>query len=241
MRYSGDFEITFREVLASISIIAFMAIIGFMISSKISENQMDKNEKYYKALKIKETDIFQYAMDTNVGNAFVYGDLEAVDTVSFPDVKGEYLYIRKVKEVYTMHTRIVTTTINGKVHTRTEVYYTWDNKGSESKTSNRVIFNGIEFDSSKFNLTGTEYIDTVYKSKTVRYVYRAFPKKSTGTIFTELKDGTISKANFYKYKIEETIEKLESGSGVVLFWVFWIILTIVLVGAFYYIDNDWLE
>ena len=29
-------------------------------------------------------------MRTNVGNAFVYGDLKAVDTVTYPEIGGEY-------------------------------------------------------------------------------------------------------------------------------------------------------
>ena len=41
-----DIEITKREVLASISIIAILLLIGVLISSKISEHQMDKNEIY---------------------------------------------------------------------------------------------------------------------------------------------------------------------------------------------------
>lgn len=38
----GDFEITKREILASVSIIAVMLLIGVLISGKISEYQMDK-------------------------------------------------------------------------------------------------------------------------------------------------------------------------------------------------------
>lgn len=41
----GDFEITKREILASISIIAVL-LIGALISSKISEHQLDANEVY---------------------------------------------------------------------------------------------------------------------------------------------------------------------------------------------------
>ena len=48
----GDFEITKREILASVSIIAVMFLIGVLISGKISEHQMDKNEVYNKAVKI---------------------------------------------------------------------------------------------------------------------------------------------------------------------------------------------
>lgn len=64
----GDFEITKREILASISIIAVMLLIGVLISAKISEHQMDKNEIYNKAVKIDNQELFQYGMDTNVGN-----------------------------------------------------------------------------------------------------------------------------------------------------------------------------
>ena len=85
----GDFEITKREIIASISIITVMILIGVLISSKISEHQMDKNEIYNKAVKIENTDLFWYGMDTNVGNAFVYGDLEAVDTVTYPEIGGK--------------------------------------------------------------------------------------------------------------------------------------------------------
>ena len=35
----GDFEITKREILASISIIAMMLLIGFVISGRISNNR----------------------------------------------------------------------------------------------------------------------------------------------------------------------------------------------------------
>lgn len=79
----GEFEITFREILASISIIAVMLLIGFVISGKISQSNIDANEKYNKAIKIEnDKDMFQYGMETNVGNAFVHGKLKAVDLMS---------------------------------------------------------------------------------------------------------------------------------------------------------------
>lgn len=100
---SGDFEITYREILASISIIAVMLLIGFVISGKISQIQDDKNAKYNKAVKIESTDLFQYGMNTNVGNAFVYGELKAVDTVTYPEIGGEYMYVEKIEEHYNRH------------------------------------------------------------------------------------------------------------------------------------------
>lgn len=120
----SNFEITKREILASISIIAVMILFGILISSKISEYQMDKNEIYNKAVKIESQEMFQYGMDTNVGNAFVYGDLKAVDTVTYPEIGGEYIYVEKVKEKYTRHTREVEHSNGKTTWYTTETYWT---------------------------------------------------------------------------------------------------------------------
>lgn len=243
----GDFEITKREILASISIIAVMILIGVLISSKISEHQMDRNEIYNKAVKIESTDLFQYGMDTNVGNAFVYGDLKAVDTVTYPEIDGEYMYVEKVKEKYTKHTRTVrkTRTVNGKTqsYTTTETYWTWDRVGSEDKKCNEVTFCGVAFNVNKFDIPSTYHIGTIKESSHIRYKYYGVGTEFTGTIFTDLRDKTISDyTNFYNgMNIEETVEYLESGGGEIIFWIFWILLTGGCVFGFYYIDNKWLE
>lgn len=243
----GDFEITKREILASISIIAVMILIGVLISGKILEHQMDENEVYNKAVKIESTDLFQYGMNTNIGNAFVYGDLEAVDTVTYPEIGGEYMYVEKVKERYTEHTRQVshTKTVNGKTQTyyTTETYWTWDRVSSEDKKCKEISFCGSTFKSNKFDIPGTDYIDTIKESNYVRYKYYGTQTKFTGTIFTELKDKTISDNTcFYNNKnIEETVDCLESEGGEILFWIFWIIIIIACVFGFYYLDNKWLE
>lgn len=241
------FTITKREIIASISIIAVMLLIGVLISSKISEHQMDKNEVYNKAVKIEDDELFQYGMNTNVGNAFVYGDLEAVDTVTYPEIGGEYMYVEKIKERYTMHTRQVahTRTVNGKTQTyyTTETYWTWDYAGSEDKICKEISFLGHTFSSNKINLPSEEYIDTIYESSHIRYKYYGVSTKHTGTIFTDLRDKTISdNTRFYKnMTIDETVECLESGGGLIIFWIVWIILIGLCVFGFYYIDNRWLE
>lgn len=240
----GDFEITKREILASISIIAVMLLIGVLISGKISEHQMDKNEIYNKAVKIENTDLFQYGMDTNVGNAFVYGDLVAVDTVTYPEIGGEYIYVEKVKEKYTKHTRTVTyKDSNGKSHTKKETYWSWDRIGSENLRCKEVIFCGITFSSNKIDIPNAHYIDTIKESSRIRYKYYGTGTKFTGTIFTDLKEKTISdNTKFYDDKnIDETVEILQAGGGIIIFWIFWIILICGCVFGFYYLDNKWLE
>lgn len=242
----GDFEITKREILASVSIIAVMLLIGVLISSKISEHQMDKNEVYNKAVKIESQNMFEYGMRTNVGNAFVYGDLEAVDTVTFPEIDGEYMSIEKVKERYTRHTRTVTKTrtVNGKTqtYTETEVYWTWDAIGRWSEHCNKVTFLGVEFDYGQIYKPSEHHIDTQKESSCIRYVYYGSNTKYTGTIFANLRDKTINDASFYNgTNIKETIDCLESSIGVIIFWILWILLIGGCVFVFYRINNKWLE
>lgn len=240
-------EITKREVIASICIVAFMLCIGFLISGKISDWENDKNAKYRKAIQITDTDIFQHGMETNLGNAFVYGDLEAVDTVSYPEISGKYFYIEKVKEEYTMHTRRVshTTTVNGKTHTyyTTETYWTWDEVDREEKKAKEIKFCGVVFPIEKIKIPGTECVDTINKSGFVRYKYYGTGTKFKGTIFTDLRNNTITKhSKFYENSnIEKTLESCVSEWEVPVFWVAWIFLIIVVVTGFYLIDNKWLE
>lgn len=64
-------EITKREILASVTIIAVMMILGIVIAGRIDAHQVQKNSEYYSALQITDAEQFQYGMDTSVGNAFV--------------------------------------------------------------------------------------------------------------------------------------------------------------------------
>lgn len=237
-------EITKREIIASISIIAIMFIFGIMISNKISEGIMDSNEKYNKAIQIDDEELFKYGMRTNIGNAFVHGELEILDPVTYPEIGGEYSYMEKVKERYTMHTRVKTYTVNGKTRTKTETYWTWDRVDSESIKSKKAKFLGAEFNYSKFKCLDSHHIDTIRESSRIRYKYYGSPIKATGTIFTELKDNDIgSKIKFYKDKtIEETYNYLQNGKVLLFaFWIAWISLIIAIVYGFYYLDNDWLN
>lgn len=79
----------------------------------------------------------------------------------------------------------------------------------------------------------------------VRFVYYGVKTKYKGTIFADLKDGTIpDKTHFYKNSsLNDTVEMFETNATVamVIFWIIWIILTGAVVYGFYYLDNEWLE
>ena len=243
----GEFEITLREILASVSIIAVMLLIGFVISGKISQNNIDANEKYNKAIKIEnDKDMFQYGMETNVGNAFVHGKLKAVDAVTFPEIGGEYMYVKKVEEHYNMHTQTYTTTDSkGHTQTHTRTYWSWDYTGEESKECKEISFCNTKFPSKKIEHPSTSYIKTIKESSHVRFKYYGTGTKFNGTIFAELKDKTIPDNTrfFVNTNIEETMDVLVSDGTFwqILFWIFWIVLTGAAVFGFYYLDNEWLE
>lgn len=247
--------VTKREILFSIVIIAVMLVFGFMISSSISNSLMDDYQEYNTALQIDNNkDVFQHGMRTNIGNAFVYGELKAIDTVSYDEIEGEYSYIKKEKEKYTRHTRTVTKTrTNSKGETETyteeETYYTWDYVSQESKHSTKIDFIGVEFSYGKISLPSDREIKTIYEdgdwwhlSGDIRYIYYAAPAKCKGTLYATLKDNTISNVHFYYDKnIEDTIDSLESEWQIAIFWIFWVLLIGGLVVGFYIIDNKWLE
>lgn len=243
----GEFTITKREILLSIAIIAVLLALGLWISDGITESQMDRNMVYDQALRVDETDIFEYGMRTNVGNAFVYGDLKAVDTVSFPEIDGEYMTVRKIKERYTKHTRTVTKTrtVNGKTQTYTEIetYWTWDEIDRETLRNERITFLGVEFDRGKIEIPGMRYLDTIKESSKIRYQYYGTGTEFVGTIYTDLRDNTISDGSaFYENRtIDQTIEHLKVPVGTIGFWIFWVFLMYGALYGFFYIDNHWLE
>lgn len=92
------FEITLREIIASVVIVGLMFLIGFTISGKIDNYIMDQNEEHNRAAKIESNDMFQYGMETDLGNAFVYGKIKPVDTVTYKMIGGKYYSIKKLEK-----------------------------------------------------------------------------------------------------------------------------------------------
>ena len=240
----GDFEITKREIIVSFSILALMLIFGFSLSELIEDRVEDKKRMYNQALQVDSKELFEYGMETNVGNAFVYGTLKAVVPVTYEEIGDNWLWIEKERQEYTRHEREVRhEDKDGNVYYTTEVYYTWDTVFSEDKHSEKITFLGVEFAYNKIRVADTDYIDTIYWSSDVRYVYYGTPPEHTGTIFTKLSDGTIED-NLHLYEnqtIAEVLEEKNQSYAQFVFWLLWIILTIAAVGGFYYLDNSWLD
>ena len=247
----GDIEITSREIIVSIAIMAAFLIGGFLISGRIQDSIDDANIKYNTAVKIDCSDsneLFVYGMRTNIGNTFVYGKLVAVDPVSYPDIDGEYMEVKKTKEKYTMHTRQVahTRTVNGRTHTyyTTQVYYSWDYAGSESKKCTKVRFCDVEFSSECIDLPPLQHIDTQTFGN-IRYIYEGSKTEHIGTLFSNLRENTISEGSDFlaNMTIDEAVEHYKQTGAIkqVLFWLVWTVICGACVYGFYSFENRWLE
>ena len=241
-----DIEITTREVLFSVIILIFMIITGFFIHEKIASYLDDKRQEYEQAIKINnDQELFDYGMRTGVGNAFVYGHLEAIDTVSLDEIEGKYAAIIKVKEKYTKHQREVTHRDGKRTWTTTEIYYTWDVVKKEKFQCKKIRFLKKEFDSNVIELPEPSYLMTIKNNifSDVRYKYYVNKDSYNGTIFTELKNNTISKSHLIEKELDEAVQaEIQSTSFLeILFVIAWIILTVFILYLFYILDNRWLE
>ena len=238
-------EITFREILASAVIVLAMLVLGTVISGGIERTAMERKQEYTTAIDISSEDQFVYGIRTDVGRAFCYGTLSAVDTVSDNRIGGPYMYIYREEQHYNMHTRTVVHT-NGKGHTytTTEIYYSWDYAGSDTWHSQTVHFLGNNFDYEQIDMPSSEYLTTEYSGSSVRFEYYIRPVEYTGTMYATLTGRTIQDATFHDgTDIDQTRELLMSSadSWAIIFWIVWIILTMGAVFGFCTLKNDWLK
>jgi hypothetical protein len=217
--------ITKRETIMSIAIIAIMMTIGLVVYNCLSDDLMLRHQDYNLSLSVEnDENMFKYAMSTDVGEAFVYGDFECIDPVSFDEIGGEYSYIRKVKK-------------------EKDSEGDWCTVDVLEKQCNNVMFLGKAFKYEEMNFfCSASKIKTIEKSYDEKYVYYGIPAQGSGTLHADLKNDTIEDATFYlNYTIDESIELLESNWQSTLFWIWWILIVCFVVFVFVYIDNRWLE
>lgn len=242
-------EITKREILVSIAITLLLIGIGFIISSAISNSINEKNEKYYKALKINNNEEqFKYAIKTNIGYVLGQGKVQAVKGVSIEDIEGTYFYIRKVKEEYTMHTRQVehTRTVGNRTETyyTTEEYWTWDHAGQEEFNTEKFNFLGVDFDYGTIKFSNTKYLETKDGGYHIRYKYYVIPFEFEGSLFTYIENNTITQNNFYLNNTIDTIieqKQNEEITAKTIFWIIWIIAIGLIDFGYVSLDNYYLE
>lgn len=232
-----NWKLILLEAIAKRNRIVSIVIIALMIVSGLFISDMKKDRK---VVQITDPAMFQYGMETNVGKAFIYGELKAVDPVSYPEIGGQYMYIKKVREQYMED--ITAFYVKGKGFMSNSS--TWNEVDSEEKECKKLSCCGVTFDRESIALTipDVEYIETIYESENVRYKYYGVKSQNKGTIYAVLKDNTMVDAVFHKdMDIKETLEfyKPQQVSLCVVFWIVWILVTVVIVALLP--DNEWLE
>lgn len=259
----SNFEFSKREILCSIAIVFLFILVGFFIDGKICDRIDEENEVYLRAARIEESpEQFDYALRTGFGDTLVFGQIQAVDPVSFPELKNTYLAVEKIREEYTRHTRRVSYKVGKTTHYRTETYYTWDYKGTSELSADQVSFCGVQFPADTFHISDWTRLslneDTVdqsslkalkgnylYEDADTRYYFSAIPATLTGTVFAALHHQKIEgTAEFYcGQSIEEVVaEHLKSATMYrIIFWCVWIFFCGVIIFVFAYFDNKWLE
>ena len=262
--------ITKREILFSIIIILVFIFLGIFIADGIEQGHLEEAEKYYKALKVEDAKMFEYNRKTNGGDTLAYGKAKFLDTVTFPEINGEYGVIVKHEEQYTKHIDYVTKEDDeGNTYTEEVITYSWDSHGRKTLSGKKVNFLDQEFNSEIFELgSGStielkRYIKKQYADKVhfnylyqhsstwenvgdLRWRYSVVPVEFMGSLFLTFNDEDISDKNsdfYYEQTIEQVVEAKENAGTTsrIIFWILWILFMVFIVWFFYYMDNHWLE
>lgn len=247
-----DWSLTAREVIFAFFLTGILSVIGWCIADTIERRVHSKKLMYKQAVQIESNaDQLEWALSTDIGHAFIEGSLEAIDTVSHEHLAGKWLEIYAVHQRYTMHTRLKTYTVTdakGKSHvrTKTETYWSWDTVDTECLRSKKVKFLGIEFLNSVFAYPRSSFDkhEVVKTGINKRIVFDALSPSIVGSVFAELKDHTIANGpvEFCRdAKLQDMYKSMTTSYALPIFWTSWIILMALALGAFFAIENDWLE
>ena len=145
----------------------------------------------------------------------------------------------------TKHHRTVTyKDSDGNTKTKTEDYWTWDNINTECWRSFSCKFLGVKFSASLFRLPHEKYLYTIPAGYHLRHVWYGTQANFVGTIYTKLANNTITETELIVDKTTSQAYdhvKFQNSLRLILFWIAWIIVTILIVIGFYVLENEWLE
>lgn len=196
-----------------LAIIMLISILwSLYLFEKAKQRQNLKNAEMRKAVHIDTEEMFRYGMETDVGNAFVYGELAALDPVSVPELDGEYYCIEDTEEEYRENTRVVTKQVycDGKYDTeqQVETYYEWQTVSVRTVSCTRISFMGIEFPCQKIPKPAQRVAGTVGNG-IKRHIYTVSPARMKGTVYTFLGGHTIADGSkfFENCSPDEALEK----------------------------------
>lgn len=236
-------EITRREIIVCFAIVAMWICATVGIDHLVTQSTSDKAIKYEQAVHVESSDMFSYAINTNLGDVLTYGWVKTIDPVGYDDIGNKYMSASWVKERYTMHTRIVTHS-NGKggTYTTTQIYYTWDEIDRDQVTSKNVEYLGQKIPTKEIHV-GKKYIKTVKDGFDIRYKYYGIPEKFKATMFVNANGKANIESTYKDESIEEVIKARWKSIKIAhaITWVISMVSMCLVVYAFVYLDNDWLN
>lgn len=242
-------EITKREILVSVTILAIMIAFGVWISSPILSKSRNRYLDIASSVVVSDAEKFGYLKRTNAGNFIADGTLYVLDTIRVDGLPKPYSYVEKDKEEYRLHTETYTTTDSkGHVHTHTRTYRSWDVVKTWKYKSKHGVFLGQEFGMDSVYRYRSKK-DTIVKVKTgffendTRFVYYTCPPSFNGIMVGNADNKAYNRPKFHEgIDSERYLKNAESNrnAGVVVFWVLWIMLTTGLIVGFYALENKWL-
>lgn len=204
------------DILLYIAVLLIIIFIGIITTTKEKELAADKRADYRKALEIETEEDFDYGLKTSVGNVFAHDIVRAKFPLYTGFAEGPLLAYRIDTERYRT---------DGKNSS-------WDVIKSEKFHADEIEFMGKSFEYNKIKLPSPEYIWTEKISEKEREKYYILPDNQEGSIYTCLKDGTISNCSrfFRDLNAEEAKEQAiaeESRKGMT-FLIFWIIAAVTI-------------
>ena len=137
--------------LSIIGLIVLSILIDIAAGVGLANHERQHASIYRTALKTTDKARFNYIVKSQQGKVVSYTKLTGNEPAKFHEMttKRHFMAVRRTLERYTMHTRTVT---DGKGHTHTETYWSWDYAGSDEVHSKQLIIFGHKYNAAKFNL-----------------------------------------------------------------------------------------
>lgn len=246
-------ELSPKEILLSVIFFLLSIALAIFVNPFVMDAFVDDMRIYQNALQIdNDTNQFQYANTTKVGNVFAFGRMNALNPVVLPELLGQWSMIEKVEEEYTRHSREVCNGYDsaGKcTGYRTEYYYTWDRNQSWTFSSSDFEFLSVSFPitsleiSPQFRLelsqatTSPQYLNLVndnciYEKDSwwasvgdLRYYYNVLPLNFNASMFVTFNNDDIHAKMYYERNRDQVLEDKESRIRVFnfLYYTTWIV------------------
>lgn len=214
-----------KKIIA-LALIIFVVMTGIgVLAGVVAKDQLYKQyDKYNDAVKAVTPEQFQMAIK-NKKNVIAYNTITAIEPVTDERLDGDYIYISRRHEEYTVDIRPKTNMVNGKPQTTTELYYRWKYKSQDDFMAPIVSFYGREFNTSDIELTNYSTTDWIREGND-KYLYKTISNDISGTMFVEFRDDEMSLKFYAETSINETVEQQKNPVWIVVFAIVWGLLTI---------------